>query len=212
DDLVEATVRRFSGESPYPEEWDLAGLLDYARHVFLPDHTLTPADLARMEKEEVRRFLKEKARALYARREEELGAENMRRLERLVLLRVVDQKWMDHLDAMDDLRQGIGLRAYGQRDPLVEYKFEAYQMFQEMIAAIQEDTIRYLFRLQPVAAPARPRLRQVTEGRPAVEATNGGDQERAVRRPVQRGQKIGRNEPCPCGSGKKYKKCCGKTA
>ncbi|MCR4419747.1 MAG: preprotein translocase subunit SecA [Clostridia bacterium] len=212
DTLVDSTVDRYAGESSYPEEWDLRGLLDYARQVFLPDHQLTPEKLAAMEKEEVRRFLKETAFRLYEEREKELGSENMRRLERLVLLHVVDQKWMDHLAAMDDLRQGIGLRAYGQRDPLIEYKFEAYQMFNDMVAAIQEDTVRYLFRLrlaEPQPAPTR--VRQVTEGRPSPD---GQDRkaEPAPQQPVRRGPKVGRNDPCPCGSGKKYKKCCGRVA
>jgi preprotein translocase subunit SecA len=206
DAVVDDTVNRFGAESPYPEDWDLQGLLEYARQVFLPDHRLTPGDLKTMEKEELRQFLKDKARALYEEREKEFGAETMRRLERLVLLRVVDQKWMDHLEAMDELRQGIGLRAYGQRDPLVEYKLEAYQMFNEMIAAIQEDTIRYLFRLRLVQEQlAPPRVRHYSEG-PVVQG------EAPPRQPVQRKQKIGRNDPCPCGSGKKYKKCCGKVA
>jgi preprotein translocase subunit SecA len=114
----------------------------------------------------------------------------------------VDEKWMDHLDAMDQLREGIGLRAYGQKDPLVEYKFEAYEMFQNMIASIQEDLVRYIYRVNVVQAP-QPQQRQLVENR---------YQEEGPRQPVRREQKVGRNDPCPCGSGKKYKKCCGRAA
>ncbi|MDN5344632.1 MAG: preprotein translocase subunit SecA [Clostridia bacterium] len=201
--VVDQTVDRFAGESKYPEEWDLEGMLDYAEQLFLPGcdrETLIQA-IREMEKEEVYGFLREKALEAYQQREAELGAETLKEIERLVLLRVVDTKWMDHLDAMDQLRNGIGLRAYGQQDPLVAYKFEAFQMFNDMIASIQEEVVRYLYRVK-VVQPAAERPRQVVENRYAEEG-NG------PRQPVRREQKIGRNDPCPCGSGKKYKKCCG---
>ncbi|HBT47841.1 MAG TPA: preprotein translocase subunit SecA [Peptococcaceae bacterium] len=201
--VVDRTIERFAGESKYPEEWDWKGFLEYAGRLFLPGVEPSLAgELANMEKEEVYAFLREKALEFYRRREEELGKETLRELERLILLKVVDAKWMDHLDAMDQLRQGIGLRAYGQRDPLVEYKFEAYQMFQEMIASIQEEVVRYLYHVR-VALPEERRPRRVVENR---------YQEEGPRQPVRREQKIGRNDPCPCGSGKKYKKCCGLSA
>ncbi|NPV27809.1 MAG: preprotein translocase subunit SecA [Firmicutes bacterium] len=199
DKVVDRTIARFSGESIHPEEWDLQSLLDYAEQLFLPDHELTPDDLKVMTKEEIRDFLRDQALAFYERREAELGSELMRELERMVVLRVVDSKWMDHLDAMDQLRQGIGLRAYGQRDPLIEYKFEAYDMFNQMIESIQEDIVRYVFRVRMVEQPQE-RARRVTENRYAE----------PNRQPVRVENKVGRNDPCPCGSGKKYKKCCGK--
>jgi preprotein translocase subunit SecA len=201
--VVDRTVDRFAGESKYPEEWDLAGMLDYAEQLFLPncDREALIQAIREMEKEEVYGFLREKALEAYRQREAELGPENLRTIERLVLLRVVDIKWMDHLDAMDQLRHGIGLRAYGQQDPLVAYKFEAYQMFNDMIASIQEDVVRYLYRVK-VVQPETERPRHVVENRYAGE-------EAGPRQPVRREQKIGRNDPCPCGSGKKYKKCCG---
>ncbi|MDN5327235.1 MAG: preprotein translocase subunit SecA [Moorella sp. (in: firmicutes)] len=201
--VVDQTVDRFAGESKYPEEWDLAGLLDYAEQLFLPgcDREALANAIREMEREEVYGFLREKAMEAYRQREEELGPETLREIERLILLRVVDTKWMDHLDAMDQLRQGIGLRAYGQQDPLVAYKFEAYQMFNDMIASIQEDVVRYLYRVK-VVQPQAERPRQVVENRYAGEASG-------PRQPVRREHKVGRNDPCPCGSGKKYKKCCG---
>lgn len=195
--MVQRIIDRFAGGSRYPEEWDLKTLLDVSRQSFLPAHELTPEDLAKLEDKEVREMLLEKAFLSYEKREEEIGSERMRELERLIMLRIVDGKWMGHLDAMDQLRQGIGLRAYGQKDPLVEYKYEAYDMFNQMIEEIQEDTIRFLYNMSVVE---RPQERQdLVENR----------YEEKPKDPVHV-EKIGRNDPCPCGSGKKYKKCCGK--
>jgi preprotein translocase subunit SecA len=197
EEVTARAVAVYCPEGVHQEEWDLEGLAGYAAQVLLPDG-IDPRELAGKRREELRELLVERARAFYNAREAELGPLTMRELERLILLRLVDEKWMDHLDAMDQLREGIGLRAYGQRDPLVEYKFESYEMFQNMIASIQEDAIRYLFRVRVVAAPER---RQTVENRQPEEGSG---------RTVRREQKVGRNAPCPCGSGKKYKKCCGR--
>ena len=197
--VIDRTMDMYTSHSPYPEEWDLQSLLDYAEQLFLPGHDLTPEQLLKMEKEEIRQMFKDRALEYYERREEEIGPEVMRELERVVMLRVVDQKWMDHLDAMDQLRQGIGLRAYGQQDPLVQYKYEGYQMFNDMVNNIQEETVRYVFRVN-VVQQERQQPTQVVENR---------YQEEQKKTPA-RSEKIGRNDPCPCGSGKKYKKCCGK--
>ncbi|MFZ5590908.1 MAG: preprotein translocase subunit SecA [Bacillota bacterium] len=185
------------------DEWDLSALLSQLADICGSRLDLTPETLADYSREALQQELYERLLAAYRRREQELGSEQMRELERLVLLKVVDEKWMDHLDAMDQLREGIGLRAYGQKDPLVEYKIEAYEMFNNMIASLQEDTVRYLFRVQVVQAAPPPRQRHMVENRYAEEGE---------RRPVRREQKVGRNDPCPCGSGKKYKKCCGRDA
>ncbi|MCI9118764.1 MAG: preprotein translocase subunit SecA [Flavonifractor sp.] len=149
-------------------------------------------------------LLHERAADLYGQKEKALGEPLMRELERVMMLRVVDEYWMDHLDNMTELRQGIGLRAYGQSDPVVEYKREGYEMFEQMIAAIQEETLRrvYLARIQTGASVKRERVAKVT-GESA-----GGDQT-VKKQPVKKVKKPGRNDPCPCGSGKKYKKCCG---
>lgn len=200
--LVDNTMNMYTNHSPYPEEWDLNGMLDYCEQLFLPEHSLTPEKLLTMSKDEVRDALLQSALDYYEQREEELGPEIMRQLERFVMLKVVDQKWMDHLDAMDQLRQGIGLRAYGQQDPLVQYKFEGYQMFNDMIASIQEDTVRLVLRAN-VVQERRETPRNVVENKYAEEG--------ARKEPV-RTSKIGRNDICPCGSGKKYKKCCGQGA
>ncbi|MFZ5942827.1 MAG: preprotein translocase subunit SecA [Bacillota bacterium] len=196
--VVERTIDGFSGEIPYPEEWDMQGLLAAAEQSFLPNHNLQEQQLKNMEAEEVREFLLQEAYRNYEQREQELGEESLREIERLVLLKIVDAKWMDHLDAMDQLRQGIYLRAYGQRDPLTEYKFEAFDMFNQMIEEIQQETIRYIYRVKVVEKP---------EERTDVVENKYAEEQAKV--PVK-SDKIGRNEPCPCGSGKKYKKCCGK--
>ena len=205
--LVTETVAMFSGDIPFPEEWDLASLMEYCENLFLPGHQLTKEQFAAHTKDEVVELLINEATALYANREELFGLELMREIERAVMLQVVDSKWMDHLDAMDMLREGIGLRAYGQRDPLVEYRHEAFDMFQGMIDAIQEDVIRYLMRVTP----------QVTEQvqeqpQPQHVHENRYDEAEEKKQPVRADKQVGRNDPCPCGSGKKYKNCCGKSA
>jgi len=128
--------------------------------------------------------------------------ERMREIERVILLQVVDMKWMDHIDAMDQLRQGIGLRAIGQEDPVRAYQIEGFDMFQDMVNSIQEDTVRYLFSIEKEVVVEK---KQVAKPMDAVpEGENVGNT------PVRKKNKVGRNDPCPCGSGKKYKKCCGK--
>lgn len=199
--VVRETVDMFGAQSPYPEEWDLNSFLEYVENVFLPNHDITAEQVGSMEKEEIVEMLLERAQAHYKTRETAFGEEIMREIERAVMLQVVDKKWMDHLDAMDMLREGIGLRAYGQKNPLVEYRREAYDMFQGMISSIQEDTIRYIMRVTP----------QVTEQKPEEpqHVRTNRDEEQPARPVHNEGPQIGRNDPCPCGSGKKYKKCCG---
>jgi preprotein translocase subunit SecA len=153
------------------------------------------------------------AEKAYLERERAIGPDVMRDLERVVVLRVVDQKWMDHLDAMDDLREGIGLRAYGQKDPLLEYQMEAHDMFEQMIEGIREDVVRLMFKLE--FAREGDGAARVAGPRAAAPGVRGSMIPSGGGRPatqVRAGKKIGRNDPCPCGSGKKYKKCCGKTA
>ncbi len=183
----------------HSEEWDLAGLLNAMKPVLPLPANLTVDELSRLSKEEVREGLLDLAEQVYDQKEQELGADLMRRAERWVLLSVIDNLWVQHLTSIDDLREGIGLRAYGQRDPLVEYKAEAYNMFQSLQEAIQEDVVQRIFHVRIVAEEPKP-VQNVTTNR------EDGD----GRKPVSVGKKIGRNDPCPCGSGKKYKKCHGK--
>ena len=162
-----------------------------------------------MTKEKLAESLKKLAVQMYEMKEKEIaqgqpeGVERMRELERVVMLRVIDQKWMDHIDDMDRMRQGIGLHAYAQRDPLTEYKFASYDMFDEMSEHIQEDTLRMLYRVR-IQTP-------VKQEEPKQMFTNKDDSQ--VKQPKTRSEeKVGRNDPCPCGSGKKYKQCCGRNA
>ncbi|MGI5921358.1 MAG: preprotein translocase subunit SecA [Syntrophomonadaceae bacterium] len=197
DDVIDQVVDNFAGEVKYADNWDLDGLLNYIEQHVIPQLDFTTEDLKGMLKDECKEFLTERAHAIYEAREAELGSETMRELERAILLRIIDNKWMDHIDAMDQLRNGISLRAYAQRDPLVEYKFEAYQAFQDMIYSMKEDVVRYILRVKVIQKPEERRM-----------VENQGEE--AVKKPVKVGKKIGRNDLCPCGSGKKYKKCCGR--
>ncbi|MHC1759559.1 MAG: preprotein translocase subunit SecA [Negativicutes bacterium] len=199
--LIDHGMDLFVNEKVHAEEWDFDGLIEYATDLFAAEGDLQKAELENMSREEIREDLREAASENYDRREALFGAENMRDLEKVVMLRVVDAKWMDHLDAMDMLRQGIGLRAYGQKDPLIEYKIEAFDMFGQMIEHIQEDIVRYIYRVNIVTTTqAEDRLAQAT--------TSHGD-DAGPKEPVRNKASVGRNDACPCGSGKKYKKCCG---
>ena len=162
------------------------------------------AELEKYTASQLEELLLEKATEVYSKKEAELGEPLMRELERVMMLRVVDEYWMDNIDAMQELRQGIGLRAYGQNDPVVEYKREGYEMFERMIAAIQEETLRRIFlaRVQVGSTVKRERVAKVTGESAGADGT-------VKKQPVKKGKKPGRNDPCPCGSGKKYKKCCG---
>ena len=162
------------------------------------------AELEKYTASQLEELLREKAAEVYSKKEAELGEPLMRELERVMMLRVVDEYWMDNIDAMQELRQGIGLRAYGQNDPVVEYKREGYEMFERMIAAIQEETLRRIFlaRVQVGSTVKRERVAKVTGESAGADGT-------VKKQPVKKGKKVGRNDPCPCGSGKKYKKCCG---
>lgn len=197
--LIDHGMDLYANEKTHEEEWDFDGLMEYSLDLFAAEGDLKKSELETMSREEIREDLLEAANENYDRRELLFGAENMRELEKVVMLKVVDAKWMDHLDAMDMLRQGIGLRAYGQKDPLIEYKIEAFDMFGQMIEHIQEDIVRYIYRVN-IVTQAEDRLAQAT--------TSHGD-DAGPKEPVRAKETVGRNELCPCGSGKKYKKCCG---
>jgi len=199
--VIDRLVTTYCPDGVHEEEWDLQGLFSQVEQIFCLKNKIKQEDFESSGRQSIKDDLEEMALKAYEAREEELGAETMREIERMLMLRVVDDKWMDHLDAMDQLREGIGLRAYGQKDPLIEYKFEGYEMFQGMISSIQEDVVRYIFRVNIV----RPQEQQ----RKTVENRYEEDE---PKRPVRRENRTGRNDPCPCGSGKKYKKCCGRAA
>ena len=200
---VDSLVDAASNGETYPEAWDLDSLEQEFEKVFALANILPRENISEMSGDEVRDYLKNAARQRYEEREAELGSEMMRSLERMILLKNVDSKWMDHLDAMDQLRQGIYLRAYGQRNPLIEYKNEAFDAFQNMIYAIQYDTVSMMYRVK-VQVVEKPKERT-----DILNATHG-DEAPAKNKPKVNKEKVGRNELCPCGSGKKYKNCCGK--
>ncbi|MDI6716373.1 MAG: preprotein translocase subunit SecA [Actinomycetota bacterium] len=201
DDVMGQVVSVFTAESNYPEEWDWDGLLKYVNQIFPLDWDKDSIDITAMTRESLTEKLVESAKARYEQREAELGPELMRDLERLVMLEVIDSKWREHLYEMDYLKEGIGLRAIGQRDPLIEYKSEAFDMFQAMIEGIKEDVLSYMFHVQVVREePVRQKKKVV--------ATNASASSEPPK-PRRNENKVGRNDPCPCGSGKKYKKCCG---
>ncbi len=197
DDVIQQVVESFAGEMKYADEWDLPALLTYLEQNVIPRLDFGADDLLGKTKPDVVEFLSERTHGLYEAREAELGSDLMRELEKAIMLRIIDEKWMDHIDAMDQLRNGIGLRAYGQKDPLIEYKFEAFEAFQAMVYTIKEDVVRFILRIKVV---------QQAEERKTFE--NQGEE--AEKKPVKVGKKPGRNDLCSCGSGKKYKKCCGR--
>jgi len=205
-DTIHKAVYGHLGENAHLTAQDWRNATAHFRGVFLTLNELpyTDEELAGMSADSLCEKLQERADAVYSAKENEYGSHLMRELERVVLLRVVDEYWMDHIDAMQELRQGIGLRAYGQSDPIVEYKREGYDMFEEMIAAIQEETVRRMFLVRVQSNT------QAVERKPVARITGesgGGDQTVQKRPVVRKGGKLGRNDPCPCGSGKKWKKC-----
>jgi len=201
-DIVENTIDTFIGDDQDPEEWDLTGLNETLLPV-IPLQTVTAERLGCKNKAEMKHALKQEATRLYEAKEAEFpNPELIRELERVFLLKTIDRKWMNHIDDMDQLRQGIGLQAYGQRDPLVEYKMSGYEMFETMTNSIQEDTVRILMHIKVEEKAEREEVAKVTGTNKDVSL---------VKKPVQRAaQKVYPNDPCPCGSGKKYKQCCGR--
>ena len=244
--IIRAEMDQYANAQLYPEEWQLDGLIEDAEKIYAPQGRLKKEELAAMSRDELQECLEQLAEEGYHNRELLFGEENMRELEKVVMLRVVDKKWMEHLDHMDMLRDGINLRAYGQRNPLVEYKIEALDMFEEMEADIQDQIASLMYHVsiitpeqqqeaaakqaaaqQPDAqeAPAseqdkakmeaiiKKQKSQLQDHLQNAQASHGDEVSAAEvkKKPVTKdGKKVGRNDPCPCGSGKKYKHCCGK--
>ena len=232
EETVDSLLDVHTPEETHPEEWNLDGLSSDLRNIFLLTPVIPEEDLPGLKREGVRERILTGVRETYARREQLIGSERLREIERMVYLGVIDDKWKEHLREMDDLKEGIGLRGYGQKDPLVEYKREGFQMFIELLEDINREALRHLFRISIEEAPVQRRSRQPERlalvhedavgmgfaagaGVPgAAEMTaNSSEGGAPVKRPVRRqAPKVGRNDPCPCGSGKKYKKCCGRAA
>ncbi|MBI5038520.1 MAG: preprotein translocase subunit SecA [Nitrospirae bacterium] len=205
EDLLDDMIAVYCSKDIYPEEWDITGLKEAFSRVFSAEINEGEIDFVNIGLEGLREVLLEKVRKAYNDKEGEFGSEIMRRIEKVVLLQVVDTQWKDHLLAMDHLKEGIGLRGYGQKDPLIEYKREGFEMFNDMITRIKSEAVERLLKIQVVKEDPIPQRRPVM---PQSIRLNRG--ESSAPRPVQKSeQKVGRNDPCPCGSGKKYKKCHG---
>ncbi len=239
--IIKDEMNQYANEKLYPEEWTLDGLIEDAEKIYAPAGRLKKEELVELSRDELKETLEGLAEECYEQRELLFGEENMRELEKVVMLRVVDQKWKEHLDHMDMLREGINLRAYGQRNPLVEYKIEALDMFEEMEGSIMDQIASLMYHVSIVmpqpqteeadeeaqarAAEAQKEQMQrtlaaerskLTDSLKDAQAAHGDDVSaaEAKKKPVTNkdGSKVGRNDPCPCGSGKKYKNCCGKNA
>ncbi len=208
ENMLHSVIGRIVGshtlEEDIPEEWDLQAVADYMNGTFFHEGALSERDLIGKEPEEIIEFLFEKTIEKYDEKEEQFEPERMREFEKVIVLRAVDSKWMDHIDSMDRLRQGIHLRAYGQNDPLREYQFEGFEMFEAMVAAIEEDVARYIMKAEIQHNIQREAVAVGQAVNPQEEASQ------PKRQPVRRAENVGRNDPCPCGSGKKYKHCHGR--
>jgi preprotein translocase subunit SecA len=218
EDLFNDLIERFMAKEVDPSEWDLAALKDDLRTIFAFDVDREGVRLEEISPQEARQQIWSKLEEKYRDKEVQMGIEALRNLERYIMLNIVDSQWKDHLLALDHLKEGIGLRGYAQKDPLVEYKRESFGLFQAMLDRIDTETVRYLFNLQvqvtaPIEQELLERRRRQRRGRVAFTKANetafaGGEEEAA--KPIRnKGPRIGRNDPCTCGSGKKYKKCCG---
>ncbi|MBB5173421.1 preprotein translocase subunit SecA [Texcoconibacillus texcoconensis] len=212
--MIERNVQAYTPEEEVPEDWNWQGIIDHMNATVLDEGDLTVNDIYGQEPEEIVEQITDLVKKKYDEREEAFTPEMMREFEKVVLLRVVDTKWTNHIDQMDQLRQGIHLRAYGQNDPLREYKFEGFEMFEEMIASIEEDVSKYMMKAQIQQNLQR---EQVAEGEAVHNSVteekqkSQKEQERAKKKtPYVKEETIGRNDECPCGSGKKYKQCHGR--
>lgn len=210
EDKIDELMESYIDPKLEPEEWDWESLRGELQKIFLFDLTIEKDELHKLKDDNLWEKIMQLAKFVYARKEEEVGSDRMRELERMVMLHTIDTKWREHLYGLDSLREGIGLRGYGGRDPLIEYKKESFEMFSDLQRSINEDVIRYILGLQ--IGPTPEQRAKYRAYKPAVQRARTYQQgrEATVQKPVRVGKKVGRNESCPCGSGKKYKKCCGR--
>ena len=219
DTIVDEFIETYTADAKYPEEWNLKGL-ETVLKAYLPNVALDFDNLPEMDVADLKNGIMEIAEEAYKAKEEEIGIDRMRELERVILLRVVDTKWMDHIDAMDQLKQGIGLRAIGHEDPARAYQNEGFDMFEEMVKSIQEDTVKHMLNVTIQTDTHRKQVVEIEDAQKEVFKGNTPNQEVPERptphepeqkqQPIVKEKTVGRNDPCPCGSGKKYNKCCGK--
>ena len=211
DSLADAIVDKFCPEKTYQEEWDIKGLKEKIQQQFAADINIEE-EISNIDNAKMKNLIKDMAHRIYEMKESMLPEEEFRELERVILLQVVDSKWMDHIDSMDQLRQGMGLRAIGQEDPVRAYQIEGFDMFDAMTESIKEETVRYLMSFQIQKQEEKPvqiQRKAVVDLEKVQEGFENSLEEKAAA-PKKTEKVVGRNEECPCGSGKKYKKCCGK--
>ena len=210
DDKVDDLVEKWIDPKAYPEDWDIKGLKESFSRLFGMKARIDPEDLGEesfdtLKPEDLSDIMKEQVRTAYEKKQDVFGKEDFRKIEKLILLQIIDDQWIAHLQDMEHMKEGIGLRGYGQRDPLTEYKKEGFELFDNLLDKIREEALSMIFRIQLMRERPEPVSRKK---RRAMHMSHGGDGEAPVT--VRRKEKkVGRNDPCPCGSGKKYKKCCG---
>ncbi len=220
EDLIDDKLMLYTSPKVYPEQWNLEAISQWLKRSFNISFSVSSEDLKRMKQETLGQLIAERIKQAYDEREREMGEEMMRFIERMVTLQVVDTRWKEHLYDMDKLREGIGLRAYGQKDPLIEYKRESGEAFDTMQERMREEIADYVFRVKVMAEQAKARVapgREMAQKPPAsvgkyreMPAREAASSASSISTPFPKRRKIGRNDPCPCGSGKKYKKCCGR--
>jgi preprotein translocase subunit SecA len=208
---IEEKINLWAPVKSYPEQWDMASLDAWLNRTFSVKTELSQEDIKYMKSYDLRDKINEKVDASYAQREEKLTPPLMCHVQRMILLQMIDTAWKEHLYDLDQIKKGIGLRAYGQKDPLIEYQRESFRMFEQMMHRIREATVEYIFRVQVAPEPVRRAPVNIKRNAekpdaPSIGLPSGSKQGSVATAPA----KIGRNDPCPCGSGKKYKKCCGK--
>jgi len=214
-DTIENILKNYTNKEIYPEEWDWSGLKDHIMQIFSISLVIPKEEIPKLSIPKLQNLLMEKAFEIYELREKEFTTPLMRQIETMIVLRVVDREWKDNLRRLDELKQGIGLRAYGQKDPLMEYHFEAHNMFQEMINSIKEEVVKFIYKVRLKKEESQG-VRQARRETPAPIVSSQTKKSPFVKRKGleeeegQKKKKIGRNDPCPCGSGLKYKHCCGK--
>ncbi len=214
-DTVENILKNYTNKEIYPEEWDWSGLKEHIDQIFSFSLAIPKEEIPKLSISKLQDILTEKAFKIYELREKEFTSPLMRQIETMIVLRVVDREWKDNLRRLDELKQGIGLRAYGQKDPLMEYHFEAHNMFQDMVNSIKEEVVKFIYKVRIKKEEPRG-ISQVRRERPAPMVSNSIKNPSFIKREKlqeegrEKKKKIGRNDPCPCGSGLKYKYCCGK--
>lgn len=214
-DTIEDILKSYTNKEIYPEEWDWSGIKDHINQIFSISLVIPKEEIPKLSIPKLQDILTEKAFEIYELREKEFTPPLMRQIETMIVLRVVDREWKDNLRRLDELKQGIGLRAYGQKDPLMEYHFEAHNMFQEMINGMKEEVVKFIYKVRLKKEESQG-VRQIRRETPALMVSSQTKKPTFVKKKGlgeeegQKKKKIGRNDPCPCGSGLKYKHCCGK--